>query len=170
MALLRRQKVAAPTPAPIAGAIPKPVKTVQVRRFTSSLSERKKEDAKETVLKNLKLISESFEAIDRAQAEIEAAREIIDATMRAHRLDVVENGKLLAEIVEKFTKQSRTVDPKKFRAKVHNDDFFKAISVTIAAAEQLLGEKELNEVCDVVRAKSLGHVLEIREIGKRKKL
>lgn len=114
------------------------------------------------------MISESDEAIDRAVEAKEAAIARIEERMRLHKLPVIDNGKLIAELTETFTRQSRTIDPKKFRSKVTNTQFWDSIDVSVSKAKAFLGEKELNGISDVVPAKSLGYSVKVREMKKGK--
>ena len=140
-------------------------KTAPARRLTpkSNRLDRLAQD-REACLADLKLISESDEAIDRAIDAKEAAIARIEERMRLHKLPVIDNGKLIAELAESFTRQSRTIDPKKYRSKVTNAQFWESIDVSVAKAKGFLGEKELNGISEVVPAKSLGFSVKVREM------
>lgn len=125
--------------------------------------------ALEEIRAQLKLISESNAQIDSATANIDAATAKIDALMRRHRLDQVDNGSLIAEITEQFSKQSRTIDPKKFRAQVSLETFYACVTVSVTKAEENLSKRLVNEISDVVPSKSLGSTLKIKELGKKKR-
>jgi hypothetical protein len=135
-------------------------------RVTSERAGRLAAD-RQAIMDDLKLISESDDAIDRAQAAKEAAIARIEERMRDHRLPTVDNGKLIAELSEHFTRQGITIDPRKFKAKVTNDQFWGSIKVSVTEARQLLGEKELLGISDVVPATSLGFSVKIRELKKK---
>ena len=126
-------------------------------------------EAKQQIQEQLKLISDSEEAIDRATLNINAATDKIDALMREFNFTLQTNGVKTAEIKEAFTRQSRTVSPQKFRNKVTAKDFWNCIEIKISAAEKLLGEKELNGISDVIPSKSLGFVLKVRDAQKKDK-
>ncbi len=131
-------------------------------RLTSDRLERLKED-REAIYEQLKSISECDEAIDRAMSLKEAALAKVEELMRENRIEVIDNGKLIAELAEGFTRQSRTIDPRKFRTKVTNDQFWGSIEVSVTKAKQFLGEKELNGISDVVPSQSTGFHLKVRE-------
>lgn len=155
--LIRRVK-----PAPIVAVAQAPSKL----RVTSDRLKRLAAD-KQAILEDLKSISEADEAIDRAQSAKEVCLARIEERMREHNMTVTDNGKLIAEIVEGFTRQSRTIDPKKFRNKVGAADFWACIDVSVTRASRVLAEKELNGISDVVPAKSLGYSLKVREMKKK---
>lgn len=156
-----------PSTSPTAPRLLRPAGPIARKRVTS-LESRKKEEAEKVVLAHLKLIADADDAIDRAVAEREAAMEVIEDTMRKNKLVYVQGARKFAELKEKFSRQSRVVDPKRYRAQVTQEDFFKSIKVNIEAASQFLGEKELNAVSDIKRAESLGVQLVVDDNKKKK--
>ena len=117
----------------------------------------------------LKLIAEAEYTIDEAVARNDLAHKRIEQIMREHKLSEHSNGRHMATLLEQFSRQGRTIDPKKFRAKVASDDFWKAVSVSIGEAEKILTEKEMIAITDVVPAKSQGWVLKIKKVERRVK-
>ena len=164
--LIRRTR-----PQTTTGATPDatPTATAPARRLrvTSDRLQRLAED-RQAILEDLKLISDAEGAIDRAQQTIDASVARIEAKMRDHNLPVMDNGTLIAEIKETFTRQQRTLDPKKFRSKVTNAQFWDCIEVSVSKASAYLGDKELNSIADVVPAKSLGYSLKIKPLKAKK--
>lgn len=154
MQILRRRLVPRATVATVADD--KPVTTV---RFAAvgRIDARKKIDAQ------LKLIAEAERKIDDAQVQIARAHEDIEQLLRSAKLDSHTDGVRIAELIEKFTRQGRTIDPKKFKAKVTADVFWDSVEVSISKASKHLSEKELNSISDVVPSKSTGYHLVIRE-------
>lgn len=124
-------------------------------------------EAKQTLYDQLKLISDSNAAIDAAQANIDAAHAKIEELMREHKMSTFDNGALIAEIKETFSRQSRKVDPKIFRSKVTADVFWECVSIDISRAEQHMGSRALNGIADVTPAKSTGFVLKVREMKRK---
>lgn len=120
---------------------------------------------KENVEAQLKLISEADTAIDTAVATREQALKVIEAQLKLGKLDFHTDGSYLAEIVDQWTKQSRDIDPQKFRAKVSNEVFWSSIKVSVTLAEKHLTDKELGEIADVVPGKLVGQVLKVRKLG-----
>lgn len=110
----------------------------------------------------LQVVAESDRAIDEAVATNEVAYKAIEKLLRDNNLSSHSDGVYTAEIVEQFSRQSRTVDPKKFRAHVDSDMFWAAIKVNLGEAEKLLTEKELNSISDVVPSKSMGHCFKLK--------
>lgn len=160
----RPRPVAAVAAAPTATAT-----TVAPQRRLRMASDRLDRLAadKQTMLEQLKLISDAHAAIESAQANIDTAHAKLEALMREHKMATFDNGALIAEIQEQFSRQKRTVDPKIFRSKVTADDFWKCVSVDITKAEQFMGARALNGIADVVPSKSTGHVLKIRELKRK---
>jgi hypothetical protein len=144
-----------------------PAAPSRLRMTSRHVSEYK--NAVEEIRGQLKLISESNAQIDSAQENIDAANAKIDALMRRHRLEQVDNGTLIAEITEQFSKQQRTIDPKKFRANVGLETFYACVSVNISKAEEHLSKRAVNEISDIVPSRSLGSTLKIKELGKKKR-
>lgn len=120
--------------------------------------------AKVVIETNLKLISEAERKIDEATLEITQAYKIVEAQLKLAGLDAHSNGVLVASLVEKWTRQSRTIDPKKFRNKVANEVFWSSISVNLTKAGEHLTDKELTDMSDVVPGKSQGFSLEIKPV------
>lgn len=152
--------------APIAPQASQPTPTRRLR-MTSDRLERLAED-RQVILDNLKLISDCDEAIDRAQESKDVALAKVEALMRQHKMSTMDNGRLLAEISEVFTRQSRTIDPKKFRAQVTANVFWECTEISLTKAKQHLGEKEMNAISDIVPSRSTGFVLKVRELPKKK--
>lgn len=165
--IVRARPRTAPAPATAApaafGAAEMPVR--QIRRASNRLD--RLAEAKQVMLTQLKLISDAGDAIDAAQANIDAAHAKIEELMREHRLPNFDNGDLIAELKEQFTRQSRKVDPKIFRSKVTADVFWECVSVDIAKAEQHMGQRALNGIADVTPAKSTGFVLKVRPLKRK---
>lgn len=137
-------------------------------RHTSNRLEKLAED-RQTIMENLKLISDSDEAIDRAQIQKDAALAKIEELMKLHKINVQDNGEYIAELKETFTRQQRTIHPDKFRTKVTNKQFWASIEVSISKASELLGAKELDAISDVVPAQSQGVHLKVRELKTKNK-
>jgi hypothetical protein len=125
--------------------------------------------AKEEINQQLKLIANAEAAIDDAQEAIELAYLVIERKLRDSNLISHSNGVYLAEIVEQFTRQSRTVNPKKFRTQVTADVFWDSVSVDVGKALKHLSDKELTKIADVVPGKSTGHVLKVKKLEPKRR-
>lgn len=140
-----------------------------VRRLQGPvISVAKEEAARSAVRGDLKSIAEIDAHIDMLVERRDAAIARIDEEMRAALLKTVAGSGLVAALNEKFTRQSRTIDPKKFRNKVTNEAFWGSISVSVQEAKKFLSERELDAVSDVVPAQSLGVVLTVSDAKKSK--
>ena len=126
------------------------------------------EKARNSIDAQLKLISKAEAEIDQAQADMEKARRIIEAQLRLANLVSHSNGVYDAELVDTWTKQSRSIDAKKFRNKVSNDVFWGSIDVSISRAKEHLSEKELNEISDIVPSVKTGTILKVSLRRKKK--
>lgn len=154
-------------------SVPKPELNVPVRRlrFTTANNAAtraaKARVGREEIDQLLKLIAESEYQIDEAVARNELAYKRIEEILREHNLSEHSNGVHRAFLEQVFTRQTRTIDPKKFRAAVASDDFWKAVSVSISVAETMLTEKEMNAITDVVPAKANGYVFKCKKVERR---
>ena len=126
------------------------------------------EKAKLEIERQLKLISESFEAIDKAQEIADRATKIIEAQLKLVNLKRHDDGVYAAELKEVYSRQSRTIDPKKFRAHVDAEVFWASIKVSVEQAKGSLTEKELNAMSDVVPSKMTGIVISIAKVDAKK--
>lgn len=158
-----RPRPATTTAAPQAATTQAPQRRLRV---ASDRLDRLARD-RSTMLEQLKLISDSEAAIDAAQANIDAAHAKIEQLMRDHKMSTFDNGAVIAEILETFSRQSRKVDPKIFRSKVNADEFWQCVSVDVSKAEEIMGKRALNGIADVTPAKSTGYVLKIRPMKKK---
>ena len=181
--LIRRSRTAAAQPlrrtqvAPVEK--PQPTKEVpatklrQVTTNNAAARERMQNEARKVVEAELKLISKAEHAIDLATAQISLSHERMKDAMFAAGLQVHEcatdYGQYIAEIVEQWTKQSRTIDPQKFRNKVTNDVFWGCIGVMIGAAKEHLTEKEINDLSDVVPSQFVGRNLKVQKVEPKRR-
>jgi hypothetical protein len=165
MALLHRTRIGA-SPAPTATKTATPRRAV-MRRTTVQNGQAEAEAnnvARQAIIDDLKLIAKNNAAIDAATASNDEAHSRIEAVLRQHpTLGGVTDGKLIAELVEAFTKESRFIDPQRFWNSVSEDDFWACISVSITEAKKVLAEKELDKIAKVTPAQSLGTKLRIKE-------
>ena len=118
---------------------------------------------KASILEDLKLIAKNNATIDAVTASTQQAHARIEALMKEHKMGAQTDGKLVAELVDQFTKESRYVDPQRFYNAVHEDDFWPCISVSITEAKKVMAEKELNKIAKITPAKFTGTVLKIKE-------
>ena len=125
-------------------------------------------EARKKIEVQLKLIAESERQIDDAQVQIARAHEDIEQLLRAAKLDSHTDGIRIAELIEKFTRQGRTIDAKKFKAKVPADTFWACIDVSITRAGENLSQKELDSISEVVPSRSTGYHLVVREVKAKK--
>lgn len=117
----------------------------------------------------LKLISDAYDRIDAAHAEVVQAHKIIEAQLRLVNLEHHTDGVYYAELKEQWTRQTRDIDPKKYRTKVSNDAFWGSITVSVTKAGEFLTDREINEISDVVPGKMTGYALKVEKVERVKK-
>lgn len=115
----------------------------------------------------LKLVSEANDKIDSAQQEIAQAYKIIEAQLRLVNISEHDDGLYRARLREHFTRQQRTIDPKRYRNKVSNDAFWGSIEVSVTKAAEFLTDKEINDIADVKPGVSSGFKLEVDKIKRK---
>lgn len=118
---------------------------------------------KQAILDDLKSIAKHHAVIDSSTAAIAESTARIEALMKEHKLPPQTDGKLLAELVDQYTKESRTIDPQRFYNSVHEDDFWPCISVSITEAKKVMAEKELDKIATKIPAKLTGTIVKIKE-------
>lgn len=157
----KTDKATPPTQAPLKKEAP-----VQRPAVAGSATDnhQRLEKAKQAIEAQLKLISESYDAIDAHQAAADQASKVIEAQLRLVNLTEHDDGVYRAKIAEVWSRQSRKIDPKKFKACVASEVFWDSVNVNIGKAEEYLSAKELNTMSDVVPSKLTGRVLKIEKI------
>lgn len=112
---------------------------------------------------NLQLIADAYVNIDAASAVKEKAEEEIDRLMRDNNMTVCEDEVMVASLKEVFSRQVRTIDPKKFKNEVPNDVFWATIEVPISKAEKVLSTRELNAIATIIPSTSNGYSLSVKK-------
>lgn len=180
--LRRRPTVTTPEPAPPPthtavmrrvrpGASPVPVSVPtapgRLHRVTSKNTAHTRaaaaSAAKERINELLQLVAIHEETIDNTVAALEQTNGEIEALMRANNISIHTDGFYTPEIYEAVSRQSRTIDPKKFRNAVGDDAFWGSIEVGVTRAKKFLSEKELDSVSDVVAPVSQGFKYRIKK-------
>lgn len=117
----------------------------------------------------LQSIAKIDQTIDDAVAQTEQIHAQIEQHLRASNLSAHSDGYYEVGIVESLTRQSRTIDPKKYKNQVSNDVFFSTIDVSIGKAAEHLAQKEIDAISEVVPARSLGFKFKIKKIERKVK-
>lgn len=123
--------------------------------------------AKAQIEKQLKLISDASDQIDSAHLQLEQAYKIIEAQLRLVNLDSHNDGVYVAALIQQWTKQQRTIDPKRYRAKVSNSAFWGSIEVSVSKAKEFLTDREINDIADVKPGVSTGFKLKVEKIKRK---
>lgn len=166
MALLQRTRPGAAKPAETPSTAATPRRAIMRRTTVTNgqAEEAVKNVARQAIIDDLKLISKNHAAIDSATASNDEAQARIEAVMKQYKFEGgITDGKLIAELVEAFSRESTTIDPQRFFNSVHADDFWAAISVSVTEAKKVLSEKELKKIATIVPPASLGMKLKIKE-------
>ena len=163
MLITRRRNSAPVVQMETVHAEPVKPKTVAIHATAST-----KVTARRDIERQLKLIADAERAIDDATIQIERSREDIERLLRLSGLESHTDGVRIASLIEQFTKQSRTIDPQKYRNAVAADVFWKTIDVSLTRAKEFITDKEIDAIADIVRAKSLGTKLVIKEVKRAK--
>lgn len=158
MAMIQRQR-----PAPVQATAP-----VRRLRMTSMNNAATRFATAQTVRaqidEQLKLISKAENEIDEAQTIIDKANVEVEKLMLSAKIETHSDGEYIAMIVDHWTRQSRKIDPAKFRNKVANAVFWDSISVSIEKAMHHMTEKELNTMSDIVPAEFKGKILKVKKV------
>lgn len=117
----------------------------------------------------LQLLAKEEYALDQAAAALEARHQSLEAKLRGANLTEHSNGTYKIGIEESFSRQSTTIDAKKFKNAVSDRDFWAVVTVPVTKAKELLGQKEIDAIAEVERAKSLGFVFKLKKIERKVK-
>ena len=125
--------------------------------------------AKKLIDEQLKLIAKAEAKIDEATRDIDNANGKIEDAMRD--VGILEHlyGVHCAEIVEQWTNQRTSIDPRKFRAKVSNEAFWGSIEVALGKARTFLNEQEILAIADVVPSQKVGTKLKITRVDVKRR-
>jgi hypothetical protein len=107
--------------------------------------------------------------LDEVMSHINEEHATVEKLMRDNNLSYHTNGVYEPEIVETFSRQDRTIDPKKFKNAVADKDFWSCVSIPVGAAKKVLSEKELATISDVVPPKLLGYFYKCKKREAKKK-
>lgn len=160
MLLLRRKSLP-----PQSVEAPKATKTIHAIRapLAGSVADNfsRTAKAKQQIEVQLKLISKAYDAIDTAQEIVDTACKVLEAQLRLVNLKSHSDGVYVASLEEVWSRQSRVIDPKKFRAQVDAEVFWGAIKINIDQAKDHLSEKELARISDVTPGALTGIKLKV---------
>lgn len=152
----------APTPAPVAQtAAPR-----AAPRFRGGLSLKpdSKSAAREAIHAHLQSIAIAHREIDIQTGNVDIAFESIKKLMQQNGLTHEEAAGYAAEYAEQYGRSSRTVIVDEFRKAVSPEIFEKCIEIPLSKAQQHLGEKEIERVCEFTPAASQGFKLKVAPI------
>lgn len=110
----------------------------------------------------LQLIARKEAELDIVQADLDAAHKATEALMREAKLNVHSHGNLTALIEQTFSRQSRSIDPKKFRNAVSDAVFWSSIDVSVTKAARHMAPLELARIADTIPGKSTGFVFRLK--------
>lgn len=147
--------------------------TKRVLRLTTSTNAATRAaaaaSAREEVNSLLQSVATVEATLDQAAAELEMLHKQIEEKMRSANINEHSDGHYKTAIEAAFSRQSRTIDPKKFRNAVGDAAFWGSIDVGVTKAKQYMSERELDAISEVVPPKSLGYVFKIKKIERKVK-
>lgn len=166
MLLVRRRTPNIPPKPATQSATTAPVRRLALAGSASDMHAQRQR-AKAEIDKHLKLISDAHRQIDDAQLVSDNSHRVIEAQLRLVNMTEHSDGVYKAAMVEVYSRQSRTIDPKKFKVHVADSVFWGSIKVSVENAKAHLTEKELAAISDVKAGKSTGVQLKVDKLEKR---
>ena len=138
-------------------------RVIRVRHATPKVVAPLKVDASdERRMKHLlKTISENVDAVAKANARTEAAKESLFGLMKTYRLPKYEAEALVATITRSPGRSVSTIDVHGFKKLVSDEDFMSCVKVSVKEAKTVLAGKELDSVTETTPAKLGDEYLEI---------
>jgi hypothetical protein len=180
MVIIRRRLTATPAPATPTAVIRRtrpapsvatPTAPGRLHRVTSKNTAHTRaasaNAARERINVLLQSIANHEDIIDNTLAEMERANGEIEQLMRANNISMHSDGHYVSEIYEAVSRQSRTIDPKKFRNAVGDAAFWGSIEVGVTKAKKHMSEKELDAISDVVPPQSQGFKYRIKKVERK---
>lgn len=169
MKIIRRRPVAvAAAPAPTSEA-PRRVLRFANKANNATVRAIAERVARAEIDLELQSLAKEEEALDKAAFALEQRHSSLEAKLRAANLTEHSDGIYKIGIEESFSRQSTTIDAKKFKNAVTDKEFWAVVTVPVTKAKDLLGQKEIDAISEVERAKSLGHVFKLKRLDKRVK-
>lgn len=168
------RRAARPAPAKavaaqVSRAAPTPGRLRFARSDTAASRAVQRRTATEEIDDQLKSVAILEAELDKVHAKLTEHHATIEAMMRENRISEHSDGKYVVAVKESFSRQSITIDPKKFKANVPDKAFWDSITVGVTKAREHIGEKELMRISDVVAGKSTGFVFSLSSVDKKKK-
>lgn len=155
----RVRRVARPASVATAQATPTAApRTIRAARSTQGMAQLAVD---KEIADQLQLIATAHVAIDAAVQVQQEAEAKIEALMRKHNREGHIAHGYKATLTEAFSRTQTTIDPKQFRARAGDTNFWKAVKVGMQEAKEVLGDREIHEISKTVPAKSLGLKLKI---------
>ncbi len=169
MALIRRRIPVSvtPVPAPRPATVTRPARRIRVVRNNAATRAQQAQEARETVNEHLKLISELDNQLDDLMVRLNAEHAEVERILRGAKIEKHSDGKYTASIEQVVSRQSRTVDPKRFKAAVADADFWGCVSVSVTKAEKVLSERELNEISRIEPGKVTGYAFKLKRLEQK---
>lgn len=101
----------------------------------------------------LQSISNLQQQAEKLNQEIAEHEKILFGLMDRGKVDTVESLSAVAAITQSAGKATNLIDPKAFKKKVDEKDFFNCISVSVTKAKEVLGQKELDSITTTIPGK-----------------
>lgn len=166
MALIRRRVPVSvtPVPAPRPAIVNRPARRIRVVRNNAATRAQQAQEARESINVHLKSIANLDSQLDDLMVQLNAQHAEVEAILRKAKIDKHSDGAYVASIEAVVSRQSRTVDPKRFKAAVADVDFWGCVSVSVTKAEKVLSERELNEISKIVPGQVTGYAFKLKRL------
>src|SRR5471030_73508 len=136
----------------------------RMRRVAEASSEVDVEGIKLQIYQKLDAYNVHAAVVEERAAYMSSLKGEIEALLAAGKLPGITDGKWRAEIKEKFSKQTRSVDAAELFESMPLDTFLACVSVSITALKDHMGEKEIDKISKKVGAVSQGHEMTLTRV------
>lgn len=112
----------------------------------------------------LQSIAQADSQIDSLVEQRDTATERIKTLMETHkRTGHLAHG-YKATLAESYSRESTEIDPKQFKARVGDTDFWKTVRVNVTDARTVLSEREIGEISKTTPKKYQGMKLKVEQL------
>lgn len=128
--------------------------TTRIRRVRRDAATLSANVGKMKVMQDvLQSISKFQQQVDILNSEIAEKEKVLFSLMEKGKVDLVDCFLATAAITQSAGKATNLIDPKAFKKKVDEKDFFNCISVSVTKAKEVLGQKELDSITTTIPGK-----------------
>jgi hypothetical protein len=114
------------------------------------------------MLETLQSIAKMQKTVDQLVNNIKPLAEKLQKDMTSAGIVSLAGAEAYADISRSPGKSQTTIDPKKFFAKVDEEDFFACCAIGVTKAKTVLGQKEIDRIAETVSGKLGEPVLKVK--------